>query len=155
MKLSEVSLGDWVNDIDFGPGEILCINPNGVVLWLKTPYDGKPTSSVAFEGIEPIKITTEILESIGWQPCVGSIKVVDLARVPEEDRSVWAPGHPSNIRLKNEGIHGWTLTTPVFGKSPKEVNTIHQIFNLHELQHSLRDCGYYDEAEFYETAGME
>ena len=90
--------------------------------------------------IEPIPLTPEILEKIGFERCISSIIKTSTSSVPVCKSNQFANKEfGGNTRIIDMGIHGFTLITDVFGTT--ERNKVNHIFYVHQLQHALRLCG--------------
>ena len=91
------------------------------------------------KNVEPIKLTTEILEKIGFERCVSSINRTSTSAVTVCESNQFANKEfGANTRIIDMGIHGFTLITEVFGTTEK--NKINHIFYVHQLQQALKLC---------------
>ena len=91
------------------------------------------------EKVKPIKLTTEILEKIGFERCVSSIIKTSTSSVPVCKSNQFANKEfGENTRIIDMGIHDFTLTTDVFGTAEK--NKISHISYVHQLQQALKLC---------------
>ena len=69
MEVTDIMIGDYVEDIDFGIGEVISINFEGGEYTITLNLIGdvtKPYSHVSPEGIKPILLTPEILVKNGF-----------------------------------------------------------------------------------------
>lgn len=119
---SDLMIGDWV----VYNGDVEYIDPIRIE-GMDIATDMLITSDredVGFDGVEPIPLTTKILEKNGWEKRpTGYVFYTDGKRY---DNSLWY----------------------IFGSSTFVVNTAEfQIKYVHELQHALRLCGIKKEIE--------
>ena len=132
MKANELMIGDWVMD-GKNIAQITSITCDGII---ETTFN----ESSNIEVIEPIPLTPEILEKIGFERCISSIIKTSTSSVPVCKSNQFADKEfGGNTRIIDMGIHGFTLITDVFGTTEK--NKVNHIFYVHQLQHALRLCG--------------
>lgn len=89
--------------------------------------------------VEPIKLTTELLEKFGFERCVSSIVKTSTSSIPVCKSNQFANKEfGENTRIIDKDIHDFTLTTDVFGTAEK--NKINHISYVHQLQLVLKLC---------------
>ena len=123
MEVTDIMIGDYVEDIDFGIGEVISINFEGGEYTITLNLIGdvtKPYSHVSPEGIKPIPLAKKILEKIGF-------KKFGTAYLLETDRSFWLDNSSSPTDYKDSY---WIRM------NEKGVN----IKYLHQLQHAIKLC---------------
>ena len=123
MEVTDIMIGDYVEDIDFGIGEVISINFEGGEYTITLNLIGdvtKPYSHVSPEGIKPIPLTKKILEKNGF-------KRFGTAYLLETDRSFWLDNTSSPTDYKD---NYWIRL------NKKGVN----IKYLHQLQHAIKLC---------------
>ena len=149
MKANELMIGDWVGRV-FDDKRI----DYRQVDWIRTGEIGMRYQKVwAIGCIEPIPLTTEILEKNGFSP--------DTFLTAEWKRKVYFKEFPGCVvEPANSGKYIFG-TTQYWSKtysdgSPIDWGTMYEsrIYNLqyvHELQRALRCCGLWDIADNFKV----
>lgn len=127
LKISDLSVGDWVQDKEGTPVKILGIEQWSGEYYLNVEVNGADVGNVIAEGALPIPITPEILGKNGFEVCD------DAARL-KLDR-------PHALWLFKEQ-EGWDLHLP-----SREQHINLRIEHIHQLQHVLRLAGVEKEIE--------
>lgn len=149
MKVSELSIGDWVLDTEFDRNEPdrVCIVEDDGRVWLKNRNCYQSVTYCA-----PIPITPEILEKNGFYYGYTSneedIASNTIAQLSEEEKGwVWDEGAGSvKVIFPNES-DGGEIQICDQGFDRNMAFGFSENIMLHELQHALKLCGIKKEIE--------
>lgn len=124
MKIQDLSIGDWValNGI---PRKIFKISATGLVKFYNL------ANSYGIGGIEPIPITTEILERNGWSRD-GMYAILRL----DEHTHLEYYYHEHRLRKWYCGVDEWQNHTKV-----NDITFQVHCYSVHQLQYALRLAG--------------
>lgn len=152
MEAKELMIDDWVVFHDSGYAsdgtvwekdrvcQIDSIDTDVRVKWYDEDGCEEEWPNVSVMHLSPIPLTSEILEENGFERCVSSIDKTSTSSIPVCKSNQFANKEfGGNTRIIDMDIHGFTLTTDVFGTTEK--NKVNHIFYVHQLQHALRLCG--------------
>lgn len=126
MKISELSVGDWVRTKD-GNVTVDIISPLEVVVM----NDYGNLCACMIEDIEPIPITAEILEKNGW----SSDGMYAILRI-DEHRHLEYYFHEHRLRKYFCGVDEWQNHAKV-----NDITFAVHCYSVHQLQHALRLAG--------------
>ena len=121
MKVNEIQIGDWVDFHHYYETEKKIMTRHRVTEVFECGLVGisNHPNPVHADHIEPVKITAEILEKIGFVPY-------------EDDEESFHDGDCVFIKQRLGG----------YGVCLNKIRTISGVFHyVHELQHALRLCG--------------
>ena len=132
LKISDLSVGDWVQDKEGTPAKILGIEQWSGDYYLNVEVNGADVGNVIAEGALPIPITPEILEKNGSKK-TEFVKDSGYEFYQSDDF------YASRV----EGSKWWTII--VRNECREVVNCYVQ--HIHQLQHALRLAGVEKEIE--------
>ena len=133
MKATELMIGDWVGRV-FDDKRI--IEDYRQVDWIRTGEIGMRYQKVwAIGCIEPIPLTSEILEKNGWIQCK-----YETCKSLYEYKGL----HLRHTMIKRSNGRWVANVDGIVEKFPDEYTHSYlriNVFYVHELQHALRLCG--------------
>jgi hypothetical protein len=135
IKISDLSIGDWVQDKNGKYAQILGIENWSDGYLLNVRINGVDIGCVPSLAVYPIRLTPEILEKNGWAEYsdVHNSWKLDIA----DNMRVWL--------FKNS--HDWTFQVMNWGLGHNHCLAKAYITSIHQLQHALRLAGVKKEIE--------
>ena len=132
LKISTLSVGDWVQDKEGTPAKILGIEQWSGEYYLNVEVNGADVGNVIAKGALPIPITPEILEKNG-------VKETEFVK----DSGYEFYQRDDFYALRVEGSKWWTI---IVSKECREVVKCY-VQHVHQMQHALRLAGVEKEIE--------
>lgn len=150
LKISDLSVGDWVRDKEGTPAKILGIEQWSGEYYLNVEVNGADVGNVIAEGALPIPITPEILEKNGWEYETYTIEDINGDDIEYKcyRHKFYRDSYRHDIVL--EDSYGGYYQCSIERSIPDEAGELRFISvlcsldfveYLHQLQHALRLAG--------------
>ena len=129
LKISDLSVGDWVINHRGYPTKVQVITSDGNLLCGELDAKSEHCTHLWVQDIKPIPITAEVLEKNGFEEHCGGIFRYEW---------MWQ-GESSGITLCSFDEELWFVD--LFFKEGKDIMCNIPTFSVHQLQHILRLAG--------------
>ena len=140
LKISDLSVGDWVMNHRGYPTKVQVITSDGNLLCGELDAKSEHCTHLWVQDIEPIPISAEILERNGFMRCSDEFVIYEYTTLLGKILRT-TQVHLTTTQSINVFLHDTTIERGFYHREKTSVSILRDELYVHDLQHAIRLAG--------------